>query len=109
VQNSKAQLDLYRVVQEVLNNIVKHAQAREVQMQALQDGRLLVLRIADDGVGFDANQQRESGGFGLTSIRQRVKSLHGSLRLISTPGRGTTVELSLPIGALKGSPSNRVR
>ncbi len=108
VQNSKAQLDLYRIVQEVLNNVVKHAQASEVQMQAHHDGRQLVLRIADKGVGFDTDQQRESGGFGLTSIRQRVKSLHGSLRLTSTPGHGTTVELSLPLSRLKGSSSHRV-
>jgi len=91
--------DIYRIVQEALNNAVKHARAHEILV--LLDGseaQQLCLSIADDGVGFVPGPGAESqaGGFGMNSMRERAETLGGHLRVLSAPGKGTTVEVTIP-------------
>lgn len=87
---------LYRVAQESLNNVVKHAQANAVELQLeLADHRLL-LRVTDDGTGFDADLRRKPESFGLLGMHERVRALGGTLRVDSRPGEGTAVEVELP-------------
>ena len=88
---------LYRVAQEALNNVVKHAQANavELQLDTADDGRLR-LRIADDGQGFGADERRKPESFGLLGMHERVRALGGTLRVDSRPGEGTAVEVELP-------------
>jgi signal transduction histidine kinase len=93
--------DIYRIVQEALNNAIKHARAQEILV--LLDGsdlKDLCLSISDDGVGFVPGSGEESlaGGFGMKTMRERADTLGGSLRVISAPGRGTTVEVRIPTG-----------
>ncbi|HEV2730394.1 MAG TPA: MASE1 domain-containing protein [Terriglobales bacterium] len=88
-------LSLYRVAQETLHNIITHSQAKNVKVVASDHGQIL-LRIIDDGVGFDVSQ--EGAGLGLTSMRQRVQALGGSIDISSSPRAGTQIEVRVPFG-----------
>jgi two-component system NarL family sensor kinase len=96
---------VYRTAQEALQNVVKHAQARTVRVHlSVQDSRVL-LEVCDDGQGLAAavlGKARDSAGptgFGLSGMRERAELLGGKLQLSSSPGRGTTVRLVLPLTA----------
>jgi signal transduction histidine kinase len=98
----------YRVVQEALSNVAKHADAHEISVAVGSDQQLLHIEITDDGCGFDANAVREflrRGHFGLASMRERVELASGTLVVRSTPGRGTTILATLPMDE---SPVGRV-
>lgn len=88
---------LLRVVQEALHNVAKHAHARTVTVAMSEDSGRLKLTVADDGVGFDVTASFP-GHLGLTSMRERVAALGGELQVTSEHGRGTTVNVALPIG-----------
>jgi methyl-accepting chemotaxis protein len=91
------QLALYRIVQEALHNIVKHARARSAVVSLTRNSRV-VLSILDDGEGFDAHFEA-TGGVGLSSMKERARLLGGVFTLESGVGRGTKIEVSLPVGA----------
>jgi PAS domain S-box-containing protein len=91
-----ASLCLFRAAQEVLRNVAKHAGAGRVQVTLARDSGELTLTIADDGSGFDTDRVRRSGGgLGLLSIEERARLLHGSVRIDSGDGRGTTVRIAV--------------
>ena len=86
---------LYRISQEALNNIVKHARAGRVELSLEERGPELVLEIRDDGVGFD--QAREfPGHLGLKTMQERAAQVGGRLEIGSTPGTGTTLRVCIP-------------
>jgi PAS domain S-box-containing protein len=88
---------LFRSVQESLTNIIRHAQASQVWIDMQRtDGRLF-LKIADNGVGADPNYRRKAKVFGLNGIEERVQGLGGTFCATSEPGKGMTIELSIPI------------
>ena len=93
---SGAALCVYRVLQESLNNISRHAQAHSVAitLDSQQDSALLV--VTDDGIGFDPRDLRGSGGCGLEGMRERANLVNAELSLESAKGQGTTVTLRLP-------------
>ncbi len=93
---------LYRMVQELLTNVVRHAQARQVLVQLMRHANALHLVVEDDGRGFDAAVG--AGGVGLRSVRARAAYLGGTLEVQSAPGQGTTVSLELQLGPA-GSPA----
>ncbi len=88
------QESVFRMAQEALSNIARHARARNVRVHLGQDGAALVLDISDDGQGFDVNQADK--GMGLTNLRQRVSELGGKLYLTSEPGNGTRLHAAIP-------------
>ncbi len=90
-------LCLFRVAQEALRNVVRHASARtvEITVRVMDDG--LQLAVRDDGAGFDPALQRARPTLGLTGIRERVHQLHGELDIESARGRGTTVVAWVPL------------
>jgi signal transduction histidine kinase len=94
------ELALYRIVQELINNALKHAQASQVTVALRQMEQHLVLTVADDGCGFDLARVREHGqtGLGLKSLAARVSLLDAALHLDSAPGHGTTVRVEVPLG-----------
>jgi signal transduction histidine kinase len=93
-----AELMVYRLVQEAITNISKHAKARHVWVAlAAQDGQVRV-SVRDDGVGFNTTGQPGSA-YGLVGMRFRVEAEKGSLLVVSTPGQGTTVQVTLPESA----------
>jgi len=87
---------LYRVVQESLENIVRHAEARFVQVELRRDGRVTALDIRDDGVGFDVGAARsDPHRFGVRGIVERVEALGGRVRIESSPGNGTLIAVRM--------------
>jgi signal transduction histidine kinase len=91
-------LCLFRVTQEVLRNVAKHARARRVQVVLAREDDRLTLTIADDGRGFDAaDVRRTGGGLGLLSIEERTRLVNGSVRIESGAERGTTVLIAVPM------------
>ena len=86
--------DLYHIIVEALNNVVKHAAAGHVRLRLQATGGRLHLTIADDGRGFDSAQH--APGLGLRNMRERAARLHGQIAVTSVLGRGTTVEAMLP-------------
>ncbi|AMJ67154.1 PAS domain-containing sensor histidine kinase [Hymenobacter sp. PAMC 26628] len=88
---------VYRTVQELLNNVMKHARAREVFVQVAREGPEVHLSVEDNGVGFDADAPGPPPGLGLAGIRTRVGLLGGTLTVRSRPGQGTGVFLVLPV------------
>jgi signal transduction histidine kinase len=86
---------LLRISQEALSNVVKHAKAREVQIELFFDSQRARLQVKDDGLGF--RPELIPGSFGLTSMEERTKALGGVWTIHSEPGRGTEVHASIPI------------
>jgi PAS domain S-box-containing protein len=89
---------LYRLAQEALHNVAKHARARVVKLELESDVRELVLRIGDDGKGFDASASYP-GHLGLHSMRERTAAVGAHLMIHSTPGEGTLICVRLPLEA----------
>jgi len=90
------QTAVYRIVQELLNNVMKHAQAQEVFVQVSREDQLHI-SVEDDGIGFDPTGPASRTGIGLAGIRTRVNLLSGLLAIQSRVGQGTGVFLTLPI------------
>ena len=87
---------LYRIVQEALNNVAKHAAARQVSIQLERKGGNVVLVVKDDGQGFDLEQTRTAGvSLGLIGMRERAQLIGGRLRIETAPNQGTTIRVFL--------------
>jgi signal transduction histidine kinase len=90
-----AQEMLFRIVQEALSNVARHARARNVRVWLGLEKDSATLRVQDDGQGFDSGA--EMSGMGLRNLRERTESLQGALEIASAPGAGTTVTVSIPV------------
>jgi two-component system NarL family sensor kinase len=92
-------------MQEAVNNIEKHARAREVRLRIAFHGGSIVLKIQDDGRGFDSKRGRTGKGkwrgIGLTNMRERAEFLGGTCTVESAPKRGTTITVRVPCGSAK--------
>ena len=105
----EAEINLFRIVQEAINNVVKHSEATEVSATIKRDGTQVVITIRDNGKGFAPDTERgatqyesvndlmrlRNRGFGLTGIVERVAMLNGKLSMQSSPGQGTTIRVEL--------------
>jgi signal transduction histidine kinase len=87
---------VYRVVQEALNNIAKHAAAHKILIGIRACNGVLSISVKDDGVGFDP-RSRNRGGMGLLGMAERVKKLGGSLEVVSEPGLGSSILAQMPL------------
>ncbi len=88
---------IYRIVQESLHNVAKHAQARSVSVQVTRDSDLIRLCIEDDGVGIASTRSNSRGNsFGLAGIKERVGMLGGKIRVTSAKGKGTRIDITVP-------------
>jgi signal transduction histidine kinase len=88
------EINVYRIVQECLNNIVKHSSATEVRVTIKKSPHAVVIEIEDNGRGFDS-QANDGTGLGLRDITERARILGGTHRFDSVPGRGTKVTIKL--------------
>lgn len=96
--NDDVRVVLYRAVRELLVNVVKHAQARQVKVYIGRNNNNIRIEVIDDGVGFAPSlQSNKTGGFGLFSIRERLSYLGGSIEIESEPNQGTYIALMAPI------------
>jgi signal transduction histidine kinase len=87
----------YHIAQEALNNALKHATATAVTVSIGVNNGRIELEVADNGSGFDPRTTEGKGGLGLTSMRERVEKMGGVLTILSTPGEGTKVKVSLEV------------
>ncbi len=89
--NSEVQLVLYRILQESLNNILKHAQATKIEVYLELKSDKIKLSIIDNGIGFEMNNIDTNNSFGLKGMKERIESIKGELIINSTKGQGTSV------------------
>lgn len=92
-----AAVGLYRVAQEALRNVVRHAAARDVRVSLRVDGRRLVLVVADQGIGFDASRGASHAGIGIASMGERMRLLNGGFSIETARGHGTKVAAWIPL------------
>jgi signal transduction histidine kinase len=99
--NKEGENNLYRIAQELINNVVRHSRARTADVSIKRIGDFIRLEIADDGIGFAAEKtlhdENYKGGFGLLGVAERAKLLNGHAETYSAYGKGTIVKASLPI------------
>lgn len=91
------EINLYRIVQEALTNVARHAKASQVSVTMQTLAGSLVITIEDDGQGFNVERARKSGRLGLFGMQERATLLGGMLHLESTPGKGTAVYVEIPL------------
>jgi PAS domain S-box-containing protein len=106
-QADDTDLCLFRVLQEGLNNAVRHSRARKISVRLRERQGKITLRIADDGVGFDADGSKRKHGLGLVSMAERIRLVGGEFAIQSEPSKGTTIEAAVPISRHKARPSGK--
>ncbi|MFD0896196.1 sensor histidine kinase [Loigolactobacillus binensis] len=89
--------NLFRIVQELLSNTLRHSQAKSLEVYLKQVEQMVVLKVVDDGVGFDMQKSNHAGSYGLNNIRERTASIGGTAKIISFPKQGTSVEIRVPL------------
>jgi len=94
---SSQEINLFRIAQELMGNIIKHAKANKVSIQLTQHDDSINLIVEDNGIGFDFSEGKEKGGMGLRNLNARVEHMHGSIDFDSGKGSGTTVIVEVPI------------
>jgi len=85
---------LFRILQEEMNNIIRHSQAKNIRVNIMQNNAGIILYTFDDGVGFDL--QQVSRGMGLANIHSRAMSFNGVVDIVTAPGRGCSVTVLIP-------------
>ncbi len=94
--SDRVKILLYRLVQEALSNVVKHAQAKQVTVQLKRQHDEMCVCISDDGIGFKNTQRRSINHVGLRSMQDSIRLLGGTLEIISAPGKGTQIKVTCP-------------
>jgi signal transduction histidine kinase len=89
---------LYRIAQEVLNNVLKHAKANAVEINFRQSSKYLEMLISDNGIGFDLKNLDDLGGMGLPIMRERAQLIGAQFNIVSSRGHGTKVVIKVPLG-----------
>ena len=87
--------EVYRVIQEALNNILKHAHATYVFVKIVEDQNHINVIIQDNGRGFDQTLTGKSGGLGFRNIRERIRKIGGTFRIDTAPGQGTSIHIEI--------------
>lgn len=95
--SDKLKVNIYRIVQEVINNILKHADAKSISLTIKETSGNIFIKITDDGNGFDMASVKRKNGLGLNSIHSRVNYLEGKMQVTSEPDNGTVFKLNIPI------------
>jgi len=90
-------ISVYRIIQELLSNVVKHSEAQEAIVQIDLDDDMLRITVEDDGKGFDKDRMLDQGGIGLKNLQSRVVYLHGNMEIDTNPGHGCTIYLEIPV------------
>ncbi|HET9283581.1 MAG TPA: GAF domain-containing sensor histidine kinase [Candidatus Angelobacter sp.] len=89
---------IYRVVQEALHNVAKHAHAKNVTVHLMREDREVQMVVEDDGIGIQPRSDSRDQSFGLAGIKERIAMLGGASRVISAKGKGTRIEINVPAG-----------
>lgn len=95
--NETEEISIYRIIQESLNNVIKHSDASHAVVKIKKDAKKVSISIADDGRGFDVEKIKATGGLGLVGLSERAQLLNADLRIDSQIGEGTLVEIKIPL------------
>ena len=95
--STNTSLTIYRIIQELINNAVKHSKATEVFVQYLEEGERINITVEDNGVGFDKESISKKTGMGLNNLKTRVTYLNGDIDIISSQEEGTTVHIVIDL------------
>jgi signal transduction histidine kinase len=98
--DEKVATALFRILQESLTNIIRHAQATQVEVELNRDGSWLYMKIADNGIGMQKSTRRKTSTFGLAGIKERISMLGGELQIDSGEAKGTVLSISIPLALL---------
>jgi signal transduction histidine kinase len=98
VLSDDLKLNIYRIVQELVNNVVKHAEADQIKISIIGEQDNLCIQVSDDGKGFDSDQSRK--GIGISNMMNRVESFNGEFRIESNVGEGTKVSVRIPYASV---------
>nr|HPH24614.1 ATP-binding protein [Chitinophagaceae bacterium] len=90
---------LYRIIQECVNNVIKHAKATHLDISLIKDNDGVAVTIEDNGIGFDSSNKNNFNGIGLKNIQTRVEFLKGTVEWNSAVGKGTLVAIHIPVGS----------
>jgi len=105
---SSTEMALFRVVQEAISNIARHAQAHQVHITVLPEAEGIAVQVSDDGVGFDVNEKLDFGrrqpSLGLLGMQERLAAVNGRLQICSSPGKGTQLRIYVPCEVHGGAP-----
>ena len=88
---------IFRILQESLNNVAKHARATRVDVLLKQEQDRVILEVRDDGTGFAMQNPRKPNSYGLAGLRERAHLLEGDVCVESSPGNGTSIKVSIPM------------
>lgn len=88
---------IFRIAQEALSNALRHSQASRIELTLKQHKATIILRISDNGKGFDLNKERSNSSMGLTNIAERTESMGGMWEMISAEGKGASLEVRVPL------------
>ncbi|MCD7033642.1 sensor histidine kinase [Metabacillus sp. GX 13764] len=92
---------LFRIAQESLSNTLRHSKAKSLEVLLIIRDQLVIFRVMDDGIGFDA-QNEKTGSYGLQNMKERALELGGSMKVVSLPGKGTRLEVKIPLLEMEG-------
>ena len=95
--DKKKQINIYYIINELINNIIKHSSAKEATVQLNAYDNELNIIIEDDGIGFNVNEVLKTESKDLQTVKSRVRYLHGTLNIDSQPGRGTSIIIDFPL------------
>jgi signal transduction histidine kinase len=90
-------LSLFRVLQEALHNAIKHSGVKRIEVQLREESGEIHLTVSDSGRGFDVEAVKQGKGLGLTSMRERVRLVNGTIAIESKPMGGTTINVRVPL------------
>ncbi|MFA4885897.1 MAG: sensor histidine kinase [Desulfotomaculaceae bacterium] len=99
--DSSVEVALFRIVQELVSNVHKHARAKNTVVKIELLRKKINVHVKDDGIGFDLEQvmsDKDREGYGLIGMRERVQLLSGDINIATAPGQGTSIDLSIPLG-----------
>ena len=100
---SEVALCLFRIAEESLTNIAKHSRARSAQIHVTGAPEAIHLRVEDAGTGFDMTTVRSQAGLGFVRMQERLRLLHGTMRVDSAPSRGTRIDAWVPPGVVRSA------
>ena len=95
--DNRISIYLFRVMQEALNNIVKHAEASFAEVFLSRKEKYIILRISDNGKGWNTNQPSKATGNGISNMRERIRLLNGKIDIVTQAGKGTLINIKIPI------------
>jgi PAS domain S-box-containing protein len=97
--SDELKLNIYRIVQEQINNIIKHAQASNVTIEVKTEGDNIIVYVTDDGKGFKLSEKRK--GIGISNMMNRIESYNGKMQIKTNPGNGVKIKVTIPVSETK--------